>query len=274
MNENGCDFARYFLPETFKSIVRRRIYRLRRATARLRAEPSFIVIGAQKSGTSSFYSYLASTPHIVPAFKKEPNYFNYYYEKGALWYRAFFPTCVYLRMLGVTRGRVITGESSTNTMANPESCLRIFRHNRNMKIIAILREPVSRAISAYYHMVRSGKEVKGLEEAISIELTCGGRDYLSRGKYHEILTPYLEAFGKENVFVVSTEELSQRPRDVLSRTLLFLGFDTGGTESVAYTRHNTGSYGKQIPPELEASMKEYFAPHNEKLFLLIGKRLW
>ncbi|MBD3227637.1 MAG: hypothetical protein GF329_05560, partial [Candidatus Lokiarchaeota archaeon] len=54
--------------------------------------PDFIIIGAQRCGTTSLYNYLINQPTIVPAFLKELHFFDNNYNKGLHWYKRQFPT--------------------------------------------------------------------------------------------------------------------------------------------------------------------------------------
>src|SRR5258706_11489250 len=114
----------------------------RRATSRYRKLPDFLIIGAQRSGTSTLYQYIARHPDVRGAFRKEVHYFDMHYDRGLDWYRACFPT------------RGFTGESSPSYLIHPEVPARVAAVLPDIKLIAILRNPVERAYSAYNRNVR------------------------------------------------------------------------------------------------------------------------
>ena len=96
---------------------------LRMLSAAKRALPDFLIIGAQKSGTTSLYAHLAQHPNIIPPLgKKEVHYWDNprNYKKGLLWYRAHFPLIKELQAASA-----ITGEKTPNYLENPE-CRSIF----------------------------------------------------------------------------------------------------------------------------------------------------
>ena len=96
---------------TLDKNVLRKVFRA--TTNSIRMVPDFIIIGAQKGGTTSLYRYLIEHPNIAPIYVKEPHFFDIYYHKGLGWYRSHFPTAVekyYARY--VQKHDLITGEAS------------------------------------------------------------------------------------------------------------------------------------------------------------------
>src|SRR5260370_35178685 len=125
--------------------------------------PNFILIGANKGGTSSFYNYLGQHPQIFMSDIKEPMFFSYNDMSGAQpvvkvdrnepkW-RNWRPVTTlddYMNLFAdMPAGVKAAGEASTAHLANPFCAERIAKFNPPMKIIMILREPVSRAFSNY-----------------------------------------------------------------------------------------------------------------------------
>jgi hypothetical protein len=135
----------------------------RRLTAGRRTLPAFIIIGAQKAGTTSLYKYLRQHPNIVPALKKEVKFFDCNYDLGLDWYRSHFP---YHSKLN---GQKMTGEASPHYLFHPLAARRIANVLPEVKLIALLRNPVERAYSHYQLNVRRGREPLSFEQAIDKE---------------------------------------------------------------------------------------------------------
>ena len=138
------------------------VLRAREFDRRPRKDPDFVVVGAQKAGSTSLFAYLAAHPSVDQPLVKEINYFDQRPEKGQNWYRRHFP-------LRESASGHITGEASPMYMVHPLAMDRISRDLPEVKVIAILREPVSRLISHYRHSVRLGHETLSLAAAIEAE---------------------------------------------------------------------------------------------------------
>jgi len=107
--------------------------------------PNYLIIGQPKCGTSFLYSSLTKHPQILPAIKKEINFWHQdaNFQRGLDWYLAHFPP--------INKGEsLITGEASTEYLDSSEAPQRIFQKFPNIKLIILLRNPVDRAISSYY----------------------------------------------------------------------------------------------------------------------------
>ena len=208
----------------------------RKATAWARLRPAFLVIGAQRSGTTSLYRYLCAHPDVLPALRKEIHYYDFQFGKGRAWYRAHFP-----RKRGL-RSRAITGEASPYYMVHPLAPGRAHAHDPRLKIIAILRDPAERAYSQYQHERAQGHETLSFEEAIDAETErlagCHARlragphyycrnhhhlSYLDRGRYGHYLQKWLEHFPAKQVLVLCADELFANPNRVANETFAFLG---------------------------------------------------
>ncbi|MDQ3658128.1 MAG: sulfotransferase domain-containing protein, partial [Actinomycetota bacterium] len=128
------------------------------------ALPDFVVIGAQKSGTTSFYRDVIRHPHVGRSTKKEVHFFDHNFDKGLDWYRAHFPS----PELKDGR-RTITGEASPYYLAHSLAPERAAKVVPQAKLIALLRNPANRAYSHYQHAVRYGRDPLSFEDAIEAE---------------------------------------------------------------------------------------------------------
>lgn len=259
-------------------------------TSGLRALPDFVIIGAQRSGTTALYSYLTSHPQVVPSIRKEVHYFDLNHQRGLRWYRSFFP---FRSTLGQrSRGNApcgITGEASPYYLFHPLVPSRMVHDLPSTRIIAILRHPVERAYSHYRHEVAQGREACSFEEAIAAEASrCGedfrrlarGQDpgvahrrysYVARGFYAEQLERWFSYFPREQVLIVSSEDLRAESANVYRRTTAFLGLST--QYQPPFRVQNVGKPAV-LPLHVASTLTEYFAEPNERLFELIGRELW
>ena len=215
----------------------------RRATSRLRLRPTFLVLGAQKAGTTSLHRYLSEDPAVLRASPKEVRYFSRTYDRGDRWYRAQFPLRV-RRVLGRLQVGVwpAVGEASPQYLFHPLAPARVHAFDPLMKLIAVLRDPVDRAYSQYQMQLRWGYEHGSFEEALALEeaeldaelakfyddppvyTTLVNRiSYVARGRYAEQLERWLEFFPREQLLVLISEELVTEPARAMSSVARFLG---------------------------------------------------
>ena len=120
-------------------------------------KPNFLIIGAQRCGTTSLYNYLIQHPQIVPSSKKEVHFFDLNFHLGQSWYEKHFPE---------VSDNILTGEASPYYIFHPLCPKRIFDYDPSVKLIVILRNPIDRAYSHYRHIVRLGHEPLKFEDAL------------------------------------------------------------------------------------------------------------
>jgi hypothetical protein len=260
-------------------------YRL--LTAGSRMLPDFIVIGAMKCGSTSMYDYLKRHPSILPAYKKAAHYFDMNYSKGLDWYRAHFPLSSKAAQKETQSSLLLTGESSPYYIFHPLAAERAKKLLPNAKLIALLRNPVSRAYSHYHHMVRTNRENLNFEDAIDAESVrlAGVEDklktddrfpmqshrtysYLGRGMYADQLERWFMQYPREQFLIMRSEDFFKNPGEVCARAHCFLGlepFDLG-----AYKNANPGGY-PPMNPETRQRLVEFFRPLNQRLFEMIGE---
>lgn len=243
--------------------------------------PDFIIIGAQKCGTTSLYNYLIQHPQIVSAATKEVHFFDLNFEKGRAWYLAQFPE------LEQNQDKTITGEASPYYIFHPLVPQRIYQMLPQVKLIVLLRDPVARAISHYYHEVRLGYETLSLEDAIAREpIRLQGEaekmladqiqysfnhqhySYLARGTYVEQLKAWMSFFPKKQFLILKSEELDSQPSTILRQVLDFL--ELPDYQLSEYGRYNTGEY-PPISQALTRHLTEYFQPYNRQLEQYLGR---
>ena len=220
--------------------------------------PNFLVIGAGKSGTTSLYHYLKQHPDIYMSPVKEPNFFALEGERPRFrgpeaderinrW--SVTEIGAYEKLFDVAGGEKAIGESSPTSLYYPEAPARIKRYVPEAKLVAVLRDPVSRAYSAYLHTVRSGREKLGFREALRAEEERIRENwewiwhYKTVGLYYDQVKRYYDAFGSERVRTYLFEDLSESPVSVSQDIFRFLGVD-GSFVPDTSLRHNVSGIPK------------------------------
>lgn len=258
-------------------------------TAKKRILPSFIIIGAQRCGTTSLYDYLSHHPQIIPSPVKELFYFDDYYTRPIEWYKSFFPTKKEQEKLERDLvASVITGEASPSYFFHPYAAKRIKETLPDVKLILVLRDPIERAYSHYNHIKRLNREPLSFEEAIEKEeqritpdieklakdefyKADQRRDYsyLTRGYYAKQLKEWFKHFPKEQLLIVQSEEFYKNTPRVYNEIVEYLGLNSYTLPT--FEAKNALKYAK-MAPETKEKLKAYFAPKNEELYELLGKR--
>jgi ABC-type polysaccharide/polyol phosphate transport system ATPase subunit len=250
-------------------------------TSNRTALPSFLIIGTQKGGTTSLYSYLTQHPNIRPAVIKEVHYFDEQYDQGLDWYKSHFPADM---------GEYdITGEASPYYLFHPQVPERVHHSLAKTKFIVLLRNPVERAYSHYQMMVRRGLESLPFAEAVRAESSrgveeelhkleqdpayvssiCSHYSYLKRGLYAEQLDRWFRCFPREQFLIMSTEQLMSHTAECYERAVQFLGVPEWKLQD--FKLLHEGGYEMEMNEEIRRSLSEYFKPHNAALFEMIGE---
>lgn len=187
--------------------------------------PDFYVIGAQKAGSTYLLRCLRDHPQTeMPrkevSFFEDPDYDPDRLSKVASLYG--------------TAGRdQRCGLKRPNYLGLPEIPSRLVRHTPNAKLIAVLRDPVDRVISAYYHYVRAGfAPIRPINRGLTA-LLDGESDprfpiaeqVLTFGLYHEHLTRYLESFADDQMLVLLYDDIRSDPDRIADQAYRFLGID-------------------------------------------------
>jgi len=195
--------------------------------------PDLFVAGAPRCGTSSIWSYLDQHPQIFMSRLKEPHFFT---DRKPRNVPTVSDEAVYLRLFDGAAAGQLRGEASPTYLASPQAPGRIARVNPDARIVVVLRNPVARAYSAYWHKVRYGGETRTFLEAVRpLQPVPGGRtcapSYVRGGLYAEPIERYLDTFG-EHLHVLFQEELAADTRGELRRILEFLGVDATATDRI------------------------------------------
>ena len=215
--------------ERFAAEHRRR--RKRRRPSRGGALPNLVVIGGLKCGTTSLHHYLNLHPEVQMSRPKELNFFvaelNWRFGHG--WYTTHFDAGVPIR-----------GESSPHYTNRPRFegvAERMQSVLGEVRLVYMVRDPVDRMLSHYLHNVAGGYEDRPLEEA----LTDADSSYVARSRYGYQLEPYVEAFGRERIRILSREELKGERAESMRSAFDFLGVDPGFSSAQFEREWETGT---------------------------------
>jgi hypothetical protein len=277
------------IPQPVRVVLRNGVWTYGRATSFARPLPDFLVIGAQKAGTTALYAYLLRHPAIIGPSWKEVSFFDRHYPRGEAWYRGHFPNM--LRRRAVERRTGVApraGEASPSYVFHPYAPARVAQLVPGVRLIVLVRNPVDRALSHYHHEVALGRESLSFEAAIECEdERMSGelermRDpsyfshawwnytYLARGRYAEQLERWLAVFPRERLHVVPSEDLLERPADTYARVLQFIGAPPH--ELDAFPRIFEREYAP-MEPATRRRLAERFAEPNRRLYELLGRDL-
>ncbi len=253
--------------------------RWRMATADLRPLPGIVIIGAQRSGTTSLHSWLCSHPKVAPFLSKEVHYFDGAYERGERWYRSRFP---------ISLGARVHVDASPYMLFHPLAAGRAGRDlPESTRFVALLREPAERALSHHHLEIRKGHETESFSRALELEESRleGQEDkvrrgegssahrwfsYRARGRYAEQLRRWFDAVGRDRIIVVDSQRLFDEP-EVAGRLLHQLDLPPVTAPFPALN-----ATAEPTPDDAAARdrLRASFAADNEALFDLLGHRLW
>jgi hypothetical protein len=213
-------------------------------------KPNFFILGAMKCATTSLYTYLNQHPDVYFSDPKEPIFFEFEYVKGLEYY--------WERYFTGWNGQTAVGEARHRNLYLPFIPERIKQSIPDPKFIVIVRNPVKRAYSHWFHNYRIGLETLQFEDAIwedmkriekgitfdgeegahlwandlvvergkkGIRTTKEFRTYLDSGYYSDQIRRYMKLFSRQNIRIVFSEDLAQNPQHVVSELWSFLGVD-------------------------------------------------
>lgn len=257
--------------------VRKARWGYRRTTSRARRLPDFLVLGAQRAGSTSLFDYLCLHPAVAEPTHKELHFFDQNWWRGIGWYRRLFP---------ITRGHV-TGEASPYYLYHPLAPARVAATVPHAKLIVLLRDPVQRAYSQYNLSVHYGHEDLSFEEALDREperlageeekiaadpryksFSHRHHSYLERGLYAEQLERWFGYFPREQLLVLRAEDMFRDPAAAYGEVLAFLGLPPHRLE-----RHEHRNRAEYAPMEegTRERLTEFYREPNERLYELLGR---
>ncbi|MBP0018242.1 MAG: sulfotransferase domain-containing protein [Cyanobacteria bacterium SBLK] len=244
------------------------------------SKPDFLIIGAQKAGTTALYAILKQHSFIT-ASRKEIHFFDndFLYAKKNSFneYHSFFPLPYRIPC------KNILFEATPRYLYHPKVPERLYQYNPNLKLIIILRDPAYRALSAWtmYHHHFKGSfkhDSRSFKEAVEQELqNIDGFDYcasetgyIKRGIYYYQVENVFKYFPREKVLVLENNELKKQLQNTLKKISSFLEIPN---EPLAQKTINKSQVNnRDIYQDEIRFLKEFYKPYNSLLFNLIDQK--
>lgn len=279
-------------PTTWKTRAKRAARMYTVPTSGMRPLPEFLIIGAQRCGTTSLYKYLSEHPQFRSATlrTKGVHFFDTRYDKGMAWYRAHFPTRLYRAYFKARHGAgLVTGEASPYYLFHPQVPYRLAQHLPAVKLIMMLRDPIERTYSQWQHELSRGFEhIDVFENALDAEaerldgelrrmnadpdyksFSHQHHSYMARSRYADQLEVYRSLFPANQIHVVKAEDFFSDPAVEYARVLEFLGLPSHPLSN--YKKHN-GYKRTPMDPATRERLEEHFADSNRRLVDMLGPR--
>jgi hypothetical protein len=278
------------VPDGLKQIVKTGIRACTVRTSGLRMLPDYLIIGAQRAGTTSLYLYLTHHPCVAPVvIGKGVHYFDVDFDKGPRWYRGHFPVAARRYLSKVGRDMpLITGEGSPYYLFHPLVPGRVADLLPEVRLVVLLRDPVGRAYSHYQHFVRRGIEtlptfeqaLQAEPERLEGEVEKLDRDplypaynyqhfsYVARGMYADQLQRWSSFFPRDRMLILQSESFFADPAAAYARVLDFL--DLPPRPLANHEVFNAGTYDGLAPATLRR-LRGLFAEPNRRLYEFLGQ---
>ena len=259
-------------------------------TTGLRGLPDFLIIGAQRCGTTSLYRYLCAHPCVQPAvLNKGIHYFDTNHQRGTAWYRSHFPSEPYKAYLKRRRRveMMLTGEGSPYYLFHPLAPIWIAEELPDARFVVMLRDPVGRAYSHYQHEVSRGFESLPFAEALEREQErLAGEEerivadpayrsfahqhhsYVARGLYLDQIRRWHGAVPADRLLVLDSSAFFADPDAGYQEVLRFLGL--AGWTLPAYRQLNAHTYSS-MPGSARDDLRERFRKPNRALAEYLGR---
>ncbi|XP_041670751.1 heparan sulfate glucosamine 3-O-sulfotransferase 3A1 [Cheilinus undulatus] len=248
--------------------------------------PQALIIGVKKGGTRALLEFLRVHPDIR-AVGAEPHFFDRNYDNGLEWYRDLMPK---------TLEGQITMEKTPSYFVTREAPARISAMSRDTKLIVVVRDPVTRAISDYTQTLSKKPDIPSFESLTFKNRTTGLIDTswsaIQIGIYAKHLDNWLQYFPMDQILFVSGERLISDPAGELGRVQDFLGLKRIITDKHFYFNQTKGfpclkkaegsskphCLGKtkgrthpNIDPEVVQRLRDFYRPFNMKFYQMTGR---
>jgi hypothetical protein len=235
----------------------------------------FIIMGAQKSGTTALSHNISKHPDIYidsnpDPFKSEIHFFDIYFNKGIEWYKKHF-----------NYKKKVVGEKTPDLMYLDYTFPYIQSINPYIKIIIILRNPIERAYSSWKFTKKYFNEQRTFEEAINYELEFGETQnktfytaeihYLQRGLYYKQIKNLLKWFNKDNLLILINEEVKENMIIEYNRVYNFLNLNSFTTKYEIIFESEKSN--KDINKKLNNKLIKYFKKDVRHLEKFLNKKL-
>lgn len=250
------------------------------------AIPAFLIIGAQKAGTTAAARNLSTHPSVrvfsgtTEYGQRELEFYNQHWNRGVEWYSSHF-----------ANGPHLNGEKTAELLHRTVCHSRMYKVNPNFKLIVLLRNPVERAYSQW-KMARFVKadEDDSFEAVILRELgsladqaaadrfhacydegrACWREGYIRKGMYAEHIRSVLEWFPRSNVFIGISEQFRKNKSASYNRIFDFLGVQPF---CGAFAEHFVSPRSPPLSSRVRKKLSEIYREPNRQLFSLIGSEV-
>lgn len=218
--------------------------------------PNLFVLGAAKCGTTSLYFYLNQMPEVCMAGGKEPYFFEYYYDRGLEFYRK--------KYFSHWKGEKYIGEARHRNLFLPFIPEEIYEVNPSAKLVVIVRDPVERAYSHWWHYYSRRLEklsfpeaVRKNHERIAAGIECKTRreysrhfdpnetlymnigTYIDSGYYYEQILRYRKYFPSNQIKVLFFGDLCNNPQNLIAGLREFLGLPAKNKKEITQIASNS-----------------------------------
>ncbi|XP_072312587.1 heparan sulfate (glucosamine) 3-O-sulfotransferase 3-like [Eucyclogobius newberryi] len=249
----------------------------------VRRLPQALIIGVKKGGTRALLEFLRLHPDIR-ALGSEPHFFDRHYARGLDWYRSMMPKAL--------EGQVVM-EKTPRYFVTMETPARVYSMSRHVKLIVVVRDPVTRAISDYTQIISKTPDIPSFETLAFKNHSTDEMDAqwspLWIGLYALHLQRWLEWFPLDQIHLVSGERLISDPAGELAKVQDFLGLQRIVTDKHFYFNKTKGfpclkkpegsskphCLGKtkgrthaSIDPNVLLRLRDFYRPHNERFYQL------
>jgi hypothetical protein len=232
----------------------------------------FIVIGTQKGGTTTLWQHLRSHPQLSLPPSKEAPFFSHdtVFAKGLDWYLSeFFAGSPDSTRWGTVTPHYMLGTPDADVV---EIARRIADRVPRVRLIALLRDPVDRALSHWRMSVYRGRETRdataALRDALEPNTLREGRSratetnsYVAQGEYGRIISAYREHVPAHRLHVAFTDDLAAHPRRTMRRMFEFLDVDADHELPEPEARHHRGGIRRRVDVTAESELKRYLEDH-------------
>ncbi|KAI8436179.1 hypothetical protein MSG28_004258 [Choristoneura fumiferana] len=250
--------------------------------------PDALVIGVKKCGTRALLEFLRLHPDVRAA-GSEVHFFDKFYHKGFEWYRDKMPP---------TLEGQITMEKTPSYWVTRTAPKRVQAMNPAVKLLAVVRDPVTRAISDYTQSASKSVSLPRFEDLAVVNISWGGSQAVAAswppirlGIYLRPFKRWLKRFNRESLLLISGERLVADPAAEMARVQEFLGLKRVITEKHFYFNSSKGfpcllksesrstphclgkTKGRSHPhinPSTLETLREFYKPFNEKFYELCG----
>jgi len=196
--------------------------------------PDILGIGAQKCASSWIHAIAGSHPEVGVSRPKEVDFFSYYFDRGYRWYEAHFAWAHAAR---------VRFECSPSYFHDPRAPARAREYRDDLRILALLRDPVKRAFSNHLHEI-----IKGHIPTCSFEDGLRNNpSYIEQGRYATHLGRWFDAFPREQIHVMFAEDISSDPAAAARSAFAFLGVNPDFETAILNERRNESDRAR-IPP--------------------------